>query len=55
MNIRGVVKLEAHVSPKGAVKSGEVKGGDAVLTHSAVIAVERREVRARLSRNQRAG
>ena len=41
MNIRGVVKLEAHVAPNGTVKSVDVKGGHPVLTQSAVNAVER--------------
>jgi TonB family protein len=39
MNIRGVVKLEAHVSPNGTVKSVDVKGGHPILTQSAVTAV----------------
>lgn len=39
MNIRGVVKLEAHVAPNGTVKSIDVKGGHPILTQSAVTAV----------------
>ncbi|HEY6372460.1 MAG TPA: TonB family protein [Candidatus Sulfotelmatobacter sp.] len=39
MNLRGVVKLEAHVAPSGAVKSIDVKGGHPILTQSAVTAV----------------
>ena len=39
MNIRGVVKLEAHVAPNGTVKSVDVKGGHPILTQSAVTAV----------------
>lgn len=39
MNIHGVVKLEAHVAPNGAVKSIDVKGGHPILTQAAVTAV----------------
>jgi TonB family protein len=39
MNLRGVVKLEAHVAPNGTVKSIDVKGGHPILTQSAVTAV----------------
>jgi TonB family protein len=39
MNIRGVVKLEAHVAPNGTVRSVDVKGGHPILTQSAVTAV----------------
>jgi TonB family protein len=39
MNLHGVVKLEAHVAPNGAVKSIDVKGGHPILTQSAVTAV----------------
>jgi TonB family protein len=39
MNLHGVVKLEAHVSPSGSVKSIDVKGGHPILTQSAVTAV----------------
>jgi len=39
MNIHGVVKLEAHVAPNGAVKSVDVKGGHPILTQAAVTAV----------------
>jgi TonB family protein len=39
MNLRGVVKLEAHVAPNGSVKSIDVKGGHPILTQSAVTAV----------------
>ena len=39
MNLRGVVKLEVHVAPNGAVKSVDVKGGHPILTQSAVTAV----------------
>jgi|SRR5579863_1117842 len=39
MNIRGVVKLEALISPNGTVKSVIVKGGHPILTQSAVNAV----------------
>ena len=39
MNIRGVVKLQAHVAPNGIVKSIDVKGGHPILTQSAVTAV----------------
>ncbi len=39
MNIRGVVKVEAVVSPNGTVKSVVVKGGHPMLAQSAVTAV----------------
>jgi TonB family protein len=39
MNIRGVVKLEAHVAPNGTVKSIDIRGGHPILTQSAVTAV----------------
>ena len=39
MNLKGVVKLEAHVAPNGSVKSVDVKGGHPILTQSAVTAV----------------
>jgi len=39
MNIRGVVKLEAQVSPNGTVKSVTIKGGHPMLAQSAVTAV----------------
>ena len=39
MNIRGVVKLEAQVSPNGTVKTVVVKGGHPILAQSAVTAV----------------
>jgi TonB family protein len=39
MNIRGVVKVEAMVSPDGTVKSVLVKGGHPMLAQSAVTAV----------------
>lgn len=40
MNIRGTVKLEAHVGPNGSVKSVDVKGGHPLLAQSAIAAVE---------------
>ncbi len=40
MNIRGVVKLEAHVLPNGTVKSVDIKGGHPMLAQSAQTAVE---------------
>lgn len=39
MNIRGLVKVEALVSPNGTVKSVLVKGGHPMLAQSAVTAV----------------
>jgi TonB family protein len=39
MNIRGLVKVEAVVSPNGTVKSVVVKGGHPMLAQSAVTAV----------------
>jgi TonB family protein len=39
MNLRGVVKREAHVAPNGTVKSIDVMGGHPILTQSAVTAV----------------
>jgi TonB family protein len=39
MNIRGTVKLQAHVAPNGTVKSIDVVGGHPLLTQSAVTAV----------------
>ena len=39
MNIRGIVKLQAHVAPNGTVKSIDVVGGHPLLTQSAVTAV----------------
>jgi TonB family protein len=39
MNIRGLVKVEALVSPDGTVKSVVVKGGHPMLAQSAVTAV----------------
>lgn len=39
MNIRGVAKIEAVVSPNGTVKSVAVKGGHPMLAQSAATAV----------------
>lgn len=39
MNIRGVAKVEAVVSPNGTVKSVVVKGGHPILAQSAVNSV----------------
>jgi TonB family protein len=39
MNIRGTVKLQAHVAPNGTVKSIDIVGGHPLLTQSAVTAV----------------
>ena len=39
MNIRGTVKLQAHVAPNGTVKGVDVVGGHPLLTQSAVTAV----------------
>jgi len=39
INIHGVVKVEAVISPNGTVKSVTVKGGHPILTQSAVTAV----------------
>jgi TonB family protein len=39
MNIRGTVKLQAHVAPNGSVRSVDVLGGHPLLTQSAVTAV----------------
>ena len=39
MNIRGSVKLEAVVTPNGAVKSVEIKGGHPLLVQAAENAI----------------
>jgi TonB family protein len=39
MNIRGSVKLEAVVTPNGAVKSVEIKGGHPLLVQAAESAI----------------
>ncbi len=39
MNIRGTVKLQAHVAQNGTVKSIDIVGGHPLLSQSAVTAV----------------
>lgn len=41
MQLRGVVKIQALVSPNGRVKSSEVLGGSPLLAKAAVDAVEK--------------
>lgn len=41
MQLRGVVRIQALVSPSGKVKSTEVMGGSPLLAKSAVDAVEK--------------
>lgn len=39
MNLHGVAKVEATVSPNGTVKAVQIKGGHPILAQSAVTAV----------------